>query len=201
MAKQFIRKISDLELEEQILNLGALVALIGVFFPWVGGEWLGGETVAYPGFRFYTSFLGITVFFLELFVILITLIPLTGGPVLIRKRNKDIVRLLATAQATILILASLSVLTKTTLEFARMELRFGIYISLIGSLVALLYSFLRFQEQRRKDVQNLFHHPEEATTMQSQSQQPQSSVQTSIPSNPPPPEPTEPEEHRLHHSL
>ena len=202
MAKTFLRKVASLELEEQILNAGAAVALVGVFFPWVGGEWLGGETVAYPGFRFYTSFLGIAVFFLELFVLLITIIPLTGGPALVRRHNRNAARLLATSQATILILASLSVLTKTTLEFARMELRFGIYVSLIGSLVALLYSFLRYQDQKRREVQDLFQHPEEALLVPLRPLPPQSSVQTALPTEPPPPpEAPQPEEHRTHPRL
>jgi hypothetical protein len=202
MARSLFHKIASLDLEEKILNAGVLVALIGVFFPWVGGEWLGGESVTYQGFRFYTGFLGIAVFGLELFVLLITLIPLTGGPALVRKQNKNAVRLLATAESTILILASLSVLTKTTLEFARMELRFGIYISLIGSLVALLYSFLRYQDQKRKEVHELFHHPEDTlSTLPTPPEQ--QSTQTAIPTSsvPPPPDALEPEEHRLHPTL
>lgn len=203
MARTFLRKVAALELEEKILNAGALVALAGVLFPWVGGEWLGGESVTYAGFRFYTGFLGIGVFLLELFVLLITVIPLTGGPFLVRRNHRETVRLLATGEATILILASLSVLTKTTLEFARMELRFGIYLSLIGSLVALLYAFLRYQEQKRKEVHELFHHPEDAPQPEPA---PKRAVQTAIPSvpandMPPPPRiDSEPEEHSLHRS-
>jgi hypothetical protein len=200
MANSLIRKISSLELEEQILNAGALIALIGVFFPWVGGEWLGGEAVTYAGFSFYTGFMGIAVFLLELFVLLITVIPLTGGPVLVRKGSKDTVRFLVTAQATILILASLSVLTKTTLEFARMELRFGIYISLIGSLVALLYSFLRYQEKKRKEVHNLFHHSDENSPPMQRVHSEETSIQQelSISPAPPPPEAPAADEHRFH---
>lgn len=200
MSSSLIRKISSMELEEQILNAGALVALIGVFFPWVGGEWLGGESVTYTGFGFYTGFMGIAVFLLELFVLLITLIPLTGGPTLVRKDSKDTIRFYATAQAAILIVASLSVLTKTTLEFARMELRFGVYISLIGSLVALLYSFLRFQEKRRREVQDLFHHPENDSHPPIRST-PTDSVQQELSIShtpPPPPEAPAADEHRFH---
>jgi len=199
MANSLIRKISAMELEEQILNAGALMALIGVFFPWVGGEWLGGESVTYAGFSFYTGFMGIAVLLLELFILLITIIPLTGGPALVRKGSKDTVRLLVSAQAAILILASLSVLTKTTLEFARMELRFGIYISLVGSLVALLYSFLRFQEKRRREVHNLFHHPEEETFSQNHNPSIHSVPQErAAPQAPPPPEAPAADEHRFH---
>ena len=65
-----------LELEEKILNAGAVVAIVGVFLPWIGGEQLGGSTVSYSGFGFYTTIIGVSVFALQLFVLLITLIPL-----------------------------------------------------------------------------------------------------------------------------
>lgn len=191
MSSRFFRKLTTLELEEQILNGGVLVSLIGVLLPWMGGEWLGGDNVTYTGLGFYTSFIGLGVFLLQAFVLLITIIPLTGGPVLIRRRHREVVRLSATALASILILTALSVLTKVTFEFSRMEIRFGIYVTLVGSLVATLYAHLRFQEQRKSSVQELFHHPED---MQ---QVPERNESAAIPPPPPPPRPPEPEEHRL----
>jgi len=179
-----------LELEEKILNAGAVVAIVGVFLPWIGGEQLGGSTVSYSGFGFYTTIIGVSVFALQLFVLLITLIPLTGGPVLVRKRYREIVRLCATAEATILILAALSVLIKVTLDLARMEIRFGIYVSLIGSLVALFETFLRFQEQRKSFVQELFRHPEEDALPVDKEE--------FFEAPPPPPPPPPPEEHRMY---
>ncbi|MFH1444189.1 MAG: hypothetical protein ABIG34_02255 [Candidatus Peregrinibacteria bacterium] len=192
MASQFFRKVMGLELEEKILNAGALVAIVGVFLPWIGGEQLGGTTVSYTGFGFYTGIVGISVFALHLFVLLITIIPLTGGPVLIRRRYREVVRLCATAETVILILSCLSVLIKVTFDLARMEIRFGIYVALIGSLVALFESFLRFQEQRKGFVQELFHHPEE------QSKPVDKQEFFEAPPPPPPPPPLPPEEHRIH---
>ncbi|MDD5751317.1 MAG: hypothetical protein PHS73_02240 [Candidatus Peribacteraceae bacterium] len=192
MSSHFVRKLLALELEEKILNTGALLCMIGVFVPWIGEEKLGGLYASHSGFGSYTSFIGIAVFGISLFLLLITFIPLTGGPVLMRKRYREVVRLALSAQATVLILAALSVLIKVTLEFSRMEIRFGIYISLIGSLVALLYAFLRFQEQRRSDVQELFHHPEER-------QKPVDKEDfVEAPPPPPPPPPPPVEEHRMY---
>lgn len=193
VASQIFRKLVSLELEEKILNCGAFVALLGVFLPWIGGEQLGGELVSFSGFGFYTTVIGIAVFGLELFVLLITLVPLTGGPPLVRKRSRELVRLLLTGQATILILAALSVLIRVTIvDLRRMEIRFGIYVALIGALVALFEAFLRFQEQRRSAVQELFHHPEqsERTTGKEEFYE--------APPPPPPPPPPQPEEHRMY---
>lgn len=192
MQKALLRKLTGLELEEQILNVSALVCLIGVLLPWMGGEWLGGDNVTYSGLGFYTSFIGLTVFALQTFILLITLIPLTGGPVLIKRRHREIVRLASTGLSSILVLASLSVLTKVTFEFSRMEIRFGIYVTLVGSLVATLYALLRFQEQRKSSVQELFHHPEETAEAV-----PERIETAATPPPPPPPPAPEPEEHRL----
>lgn len=191
MVTRVLRVISALDLEEQILNSGAMIAMVGVFLPWLGGEWLGGDEVIYSGLGFYTSFLGLVILLLHTFILLITAVPLTGGPILVRKRFRELVRLCAALQATILVLAALSVLTKMTFEFSRMEVRFGIYVCLIGSLVAALYAFLRMQEQRRTQVQELFHHPEDFAV-------PSAREGAAVPPPPPPPPPApEPEEHRI----
>lgn len=192
MAPQFFRKMMGLELEEKILNAGSLVAIVGVFLPWIGGEKIGGTIVSYSGFGFYTTMIGVSVFALHTFVILLTFIPLTGGPVLIRKRYREVVRLCATAEAVILILAALSVLIKVTFDLARMEIRFGIYVALIGSLVALFESFLRYQEQRKGFVQELFHHPEEDVKPVDKTEF------YEAPPHPPPPPPPPVEEHRVY---
>lgn len=196
MASNAFKKLVSLDLEEKILNGGSLFAIAGLFFPWMTGQWLGGETVSYSGIGFYTSFLGIGVLFLHVYIILITLIPLTGGPVIVRKRNKELARLLASAQAVILTLCMWSVLVSFTFDFSRLEVKFGLYCTLIGCLVSMLYSFLRFQEQRKSQVKELFHHPDDYAEPE-----PREKVFTHehpTPPPPPPPPPPSPEEHRLY---
>ena len=193
VSSTFLRRLKALETEEQILNVGACAAMIGVFLPWIGGEMLGGNSLTYSGLGFYTSFIGLFVLLCQLAILLITAIPLTGGPVLVRKQYREYVRLFLGVLATVLVLAALSVLTKVTFEFSRMEVRFGIYVSLIGSLVVLLYAFLRVQEQRRNQVEELFHHLyDDAPVAVSKDQQ-----ELPLKPLPPPPPPPLPEEHRL----
>lgn len=193
MASNALRKVLSLELEEKILNGGSLIALIGVFLPWIGGEWLGGETLSYSGLGFYTSFLGVGVLLLHLFVLLVTFVPLAGGPVIVRKRNKESARFLASLGATILTVSMWTVLLKFTFEFSRLEIHFGLYTTLIAGLVSALYTFLRFQEQRKAQVKELFHHPDSY-----EYEQPKSDplLENNPPPPPPPPPPPEPEEHR-----
>ena len=68
MASRFLRSLQTLELEEQILNGGCAIAMIGVFLPWLSGEWLG-VSETYNGFGFYTSFLGLAIFLIHLFLL------------------------------------------------------------------------------------------------------------------------------------
>lgn len=187
-----MRHLKALELEEQILNGAALAAAGGVFLPWLSGEWLGGDSVTYTGFGFFTSFLGLAIFGILAFILLVTLVPMAGGPVVIRRRYREYARLFAAVQAGVLALAALSVLTKITLEFGRMEVRFGIYLTLIGSLVTVFYAFLRLQEYRRAQTHELFHHPLDGPVTEERRE-------TAQPPPPPPPPPApEPEEHPLY---
>ncbi len=195
MQSRLVRSLLSLELEERILNAGAIVAALSVFLPWISGEWLGGDAVTYTGFGFYTSFVGLAIFLLNAFVLLLTLVPLAGGPVIIRKQYRELTRLLASAQASVLILAALTVLIKVTFEFSRMEVRFGIYFCLVGNLVTLFEACLRYLEQRRSAVQELFHHPEDHEGVLQRKE----SIMPSPPPPPPPPPPA-PEEHPLYPS-
>lgn len=192
MPSRFLRTIQTLELEERILNAGAIVAALSVFLPWMSGEWLGGDPVTYTGFGFYTSFLGLAIFLINAFVIVMTLVPLAGGPVIIRKRYREALRLFLSSQACVLILAALSVLTKVTFEFSRVEVRFGIYFCLVGNLVTLFEAVLRFLEQRRSSGQELFHHPEDHESPADRKES------LSAPPPPPPPPPPAAEEHPLY---
>lgn len=193
MQSKLLRSLHSLELEERILNAAAFVAAVSVFLPWISGEWLGGEMQTHSGFGFYTSFLGVAIFLMNLFLLLLTLIPLAGGPVIIRKRYREVVRMLVSAQTSILVLATLTVLSKFTFNFSRMEVRFGIYLCLVGCLVALFESVLRFLEQRRSSGQELFHHPEDLSAPVDRKE----TLHSPPPPPPPPPAPAA-EDHPLY---
>jgi len=148
-----------LDLEERIINGSALIAVISIFMPWTSGFMLGSDPVSYSGIGFYTSFIGIGVLLLNAYILLMTLVPLTGGPSIVRKRNKDRVRLICSVASTVLVLAALSVLMRVTFQFSRMEIRFGINVAMIASMVVTLYTYLRVQQQRKSDVEEIFQNP------------------------------------------
>ena len=189
---KYRRALSSLDLEEKILNGAALLALVSVFLPWFSGEWLGEDSVSYNGFQFFTSFLGFAIFLLHLALLGVTIVPMFGGPSFVKRRNKEILRLALSGQATVLALGALSVLTKVTYDYARMEIRFGVYCAFIGSLVATFYAFWKLQEQRRLENHEVFHHPEEPAAHSERHE-----THLPPPPPPPPPPPLKPEDHRL----
>lgn len=149
-----------MELEEKILHSGIGLSVIGLFIPWLGGQWYGKEQ-EWNGFGFYTGFMGHAVLFFNCFILAMTLSPLLGGPVLVRKSIRQYVRLLLSGSTSLLLLASFTVLLRLTSEVSGAEIRFGIYVSILGSMLATLYAVLKVDEQRKSEVHQLFHHPDE----------------------------------------
>lgn len=190
------RAIGSLELEERILNASTLASLVFLFFPWLSGQFLGGDPVSYSGMQFYVSYIGMMILILQIMILLLTFLPLLGGPVIVRRSQRDTFRLWLSIQVAVLTIASLSVLTRVTYEFRGLSIRYGVYISLVCSLIGLLYSFLQWQAGRLTASHDLFHHPEDQ-------HRPVSTVHTSdlhaqtLPPPPPPPPPLQAEEHHL----
>ncbi len=193
MFEKFTRVLRGMELEEKVLHAGLILCLIGLFFPWLGGQWVG-EEQQWNGFGFHTGFMGQTVFIIDLFIVAMTLSPLLGGPVLVRKAVRHYVRLVLCAITSILLIASFTVLFRLTSEVSGAEIRFGIYISIVGSLLSTLYAFLKYDEQRKNEVHELFHHPDE---QQKVTKIPSYLPDEHRPPPPPPPSPMPVEDHSL----
>lgn len=191
MLTRLRRLFASLDLEERILNGAAIFALISVFLPWFSGEWLGEETVSYSGFHFFTAFIGTLIALLHVVILALTILPAFNAAVFMHKKQKELVRLFLASQATVLSVAALSVLTIVTYDYTRMEIRFGIYFTFIGSLVAAFYTFWKYQEQRRLEPQSHFHHPDDMVQTDGPMALPD------LPPPPPPPAPPKPEEHHI----
>lgn len=160
MDRAFLRKITSMEMAERVLNGGALVGMLGVFLPWISGEWLGGEPLHYSGLQSYTAFHGIGILALNVFILSMTLIPLAGGPIIVTQQKKNVLRLLASSQVVILTLLAFSVLTSITFEFSHMGIRFGIYVSLLGNLLVVFEAFYKWREQQEQQIRSFFHYEE-----------------------------------------
>lgn len=195
MFDKILRILRAMELEEKVLHIGAILCLLSLVMPWLGGQWYG-NTQQWNAFGFHTGYIGHEVFFLQIFIIAMTASPMLGGPILVRKSRRNTVRFYLSALCTCLLLSAFTVLLRLTSEASGAEIRFGIYLSIVGSVVTTLYSFLRYQEDVREQSQALFRHPDEGST--STSVKPQPKVEESLPPPPPPPTPPPLEDHYLY---
>jgi len=190
------RSLTALDLEERILNGATLASLVFLFFPWLSGQFLGGDPVSYSGLQFYVSYIGTAILVMQVVILLITFLPILGGPSIVRRPLRSVVRLWLTIQVAVLTIASLSVMTRVTYEFRGLGIRYGVYFSLVCALIAALYAFLQWQEERRTEVQNTFHHPEDHGPTAAPA--PVQDIRTQqTPPPPPPPPPLQPEDHNL----
>lgn len=194
MMHRLARAMKSLELEEQILNAGLVLSIVGLFLPWISGDWFGGDRVSFSGLTFYHAFLGWSVLMLCVFQLAMTVVPLAGGPAFIPKAYREGLRLVLSSQSFILTTAALSVLIRVSFEFSRMNVRYGLYLTLIGCGISLLESIIRFVSQRRQRSPEGFHHPEDLPTTPS----PESHQRHTPPPAPPPPPPPPVEEHPHH---
>lgn len=168
------------------------MALIGVFVPWFGGEWFG-EPASWSGFQFYTSFIGLLIFLGHVFILSLTLLPLLGYQI-VRPTLRDLLRLIVSLECVLLTIVAWSVLTNISFDRSQMQIRFGIYLTLVGSIITALYAFLRREQRKKRALQELFHHPEETAPS---SESPDIKRIARDHHLPPPPPPGEPEEPKL----
>lgn len=191
MNEKFFRVLRALELEEKILHIGVFLCILGILFPWVGIQ-LYGNIQQWNGFGYHFGFIGHAVFLVQLYILAVTASPILNGPVLLKKGRKNVIRLLLSTLCTVLILASFGILLRLTSEVSGAEIRFGIYIALIGSSVSTLYAFLRYQEELHNQISSIFHHPDEPS--QATKKSVDLSLEEKIPP-PPPPQQSPPEDH------
>ncbi len=196
MYDKFLRMLRAMELEEKVLHTGVLVCILGLFVPWIGGQW-SGNVQQWSGFGFYTGFIGHIVLLLQLFILAFTISPLLGGPVLIRKARRNYVRLILSCISSILLVVSFTVLLRLTSQLSGVEIRFGIYFAIIGSAITSLYAFLKYQEEIRSQNQALFLHPDEQASPKPKITAVADSLPEDRPPPPPPPPPLPVENHPL----
>lgn len=194
MNDKLLRLVKSMELEEKILHVGVLVSGVSLFFPWIGGQWYG-MLQQWSGFGFYTGYIGHAVLLIEIFILVLTLSPMLGGPIFVRKSKRNGMRLKLCALCTMLLVAAFTILLRLTSEISGAEIRFGIYTSIIGSAIATLYAFLKYQEEIKAQAQALFQHPDE--TVLKPKPKPAGIFPEDKPPLPPPPPPMPPEDHHL----
>ena len=154
--------IFRLSTEEKVLGIGALIVLIGSFLPWysvVFNYKEQGSTES--GFSGDLGVIGFIVFLLTLMSLALLMaehlhlkLPQFG-----HKKEKIILFLMG--ESAFLLLLAVAIYTKRSLEYTNAELRFGLYLSLIGAFVSAFASYAQIQRLQKKIANDFFDHPED----------------------------------------
>ena len=150
MRSRFLTNIIRLGTDEKILISASVISIAGVFLPWISGEWLGGEDIRHNGLSFYTSIIGMSILVLNLFIVGMSVWPMQRtSPA--EDAARAVIRTTLAIIATVIALAALSVLMNVAYEFARLSVRIGIYVTIIGSVICTFYAYVKLRELKRTE--------------------------------------------------
>ena len=149
--------------EEKIAGIGVILVLISVFLPWYSVVFSFNEQgITESGFTGDLGVVGFVIFLLTL----MGLAFLIGEHLHFKLPNlgfkKDNIILFLLGQSAFLLLLTIAIYTKRSFEYTNAELRFGLYLALIGAFIGTFASFSQIQKKQKKDVEAFFSHPKEA---------------------------------------
>ncbi len=148
--------------EEKVVGLGILLTFVGLFLPWYSVVFAFDKTsVSQSGFAGDLGVIGFIIFLMVIIAVLV----LTGEYLHFRLPqfgyNKEQILFFLMGESAFLTLIAIAVYTKRSLEFTNAEIRFGIYMSLIGACLATFAAYAQMQKLKKKDVEAFFEHEEE----------------------------------------
>jgi len=147
--------------EEKAIGIGGLAVVLGVFMPWYTVVMNFDKEVTESGFSGDLGILGFVVFLLMLLVLGFLMgdhlhfrLPRFG----LKKEN---ILLFLSGESAFLLLLALAIFTKRSLDFTNAELRFGLYMALIGAVLSAFAAFAQIQKLQKKETKEFFEHEEQ----------------------------------------
>lgn len=145
--KDTLYRIKHFSLEEKIIQISLLTSLISCFLPWLTNKSNIYDDATFTALGFNTSYIGYAIILLLSVNIALVLVPTIANKHVISVQHRQYVRFHASLITTILILAILSIYTKMTSESALISIRYGVYITLIGSLISNVYTWYMWNKK------------------------------------------------------
>jgi hypothetical protein len=150
-----------LSIEEKVIGVGALAVIVGLFMPWYSVVLnFNDMATSESGFSGDLGVIGFVVF---LFMLLGLGFLLAGH---FRFRlpqfgfKKESILLFLSGESAFLLLLAAAIYTKRSLDYTNAELRFGLYVALIGSILATFAAFALLQKIQKKEAKAFFEHGE-----------------------------------------
>ena len=192
----FLRRLKHtllrLSAEEKVIGIGGLAAILGVFMPWYSVVLSFEKGITESGFSGDLGVVGFVVFLLTL----LSLGFLMGDHLRFHLPRfgfkKENVILFFSGESAFLLLLVAAIFTKRSLDYTNAEIRFGLYLALLGSLFATFAAFAQLQKLQKKENKAFFEHEEvvEETATESQPEE-------TIPEETPP---AKPHHSKRHHA-
>jgi|GEM_PF-2296700 len=160
-----------LSAEEKVIGLGGLAVILSVFMPWYTTALLNNTVETETGFSGDLGVIGFVVFLLTL----VSLGFLLGDHLHIRLPRfgfgKENIILFFSSENAFLLLIEVAIFTKRSLEFTNAEIRFGLYMALIGTILATFAAFAQLNRLQKKEAKAFFDH--EPEPLEEATQEPQ----------------------------
>ena len=160
-----------LSAEEKVIGVGGLVAILSVFMPWYSVVLSFEKGITESGF---SGDLGVVGFVVFLFTLL-SLGFLMGDHLHFRIPRfgfkKEGIILFFSGESAFLLLLEAAIFTKRSLDYTNAEIRFGLYLALIGSLFATFAAYAQLQKLGKNETKAFFEHdsaPEEPVEPQAE---------------------------------
>lgn len=146
-----------LSAEEKIIGVGSLLIIVGAFMPWHSIVMsFDKKSITQTGFGGDLGVIGFVIFIMAI----LTLLSLVGDHMHIKLPqfgySKEQVLFFLMGQNAFLVLLTIAIYTKRSLDFTEAELRFGIYLALIGAFLGAFAAFAQIQKTKKKEVQEFF---------------------------------------------
>lgn len=172
----FMRRLKHmlfrLSAEEKVIGIGGLAVILSVFMPWYSVVLSFEKGVTESGFSGDLGVVGFVVFLITL----ISLGFLMGDHLHFRLPRfgfgKEGIILFFSAESAFLLLLEIAIFTKRSLDYTNAEIRFGLYMALIGSVLATFAAFAQLQKLQKKEAKSFFEHEPEPMEMEEVTEEP-----------------------------
>lgn len=154
--------LKRMSVEEKTIGLGAITMLVGSFMPWhaITLSIQEGQTIS----NAYTGDIGVIGFVVAL-MSLLSILYLIAENLHIRLPQfgykKSQILFFLMGQSFFLVLLTLAIYLRRSIEYVDAGLRFGVYISLAGTFLAAFAAFAKVQKVKEKQTKEFFHQENE----------------------------------------
>ncbi len=155
------RNFRALSFEQKAIFLAHLVTLVACFFPWFNATPKYTDPFFYNAFKGPAFLIGYVIFCISLIIFLLFLDRLLDKRKIKLTFPENYLYGIGGLEQILLLILAWSVLLAVGNDYGDSEVRFGLFLALIAQIVALVATFLEWQQSKQQGVRDFFQLPEE----------------------------------------